>query len=335
MSLFIWMAGGRDMEQLMASRSKRKTLFLGIKQFCSSLLLFCFSIWRLQGNAVRHELAVCAIFQNEERYLKEWIEFHKLVGVEHFYLYNNCSADGYFSVLKPYIDAKEVDLIDWPIQAMSWNEWIYEVQPAAYMHCVKYAEGKTKWLALIDIDEFLTPISSDSIPEILKGYEDFAGVCFNWKTFGHSWLFDLPENTLMIESLILRAPDERATNLGVKSIVRPEYVESCRHPHYVAYKEGHFHVNSEKQRDVDSNGATLRVHYDQLVVNHYWSREGSSLYKKLQRYNAWFPEIEPEKWIEYVKGMNEVADRSMERFIDPLREKMGWPLHQREIFEWE
>lgn len=30
-------------------------------------------------------LAVCAIFRDEAPYLAEWIEFHRLVGVEHFY----------------------------------------------------------------------------------------------------------------------------------------------------------------------------------------------------------------------------------------------------------
>jgi hypothetical protein len=281
-----------------------------------------------------YQLAIGAIFQNEEPYLKEWIEFHKLVGVQHFYLYNNCSTDGYQSVLQPYIEAGEVELFNWPIQAMSWNEWIHEVQPAAYTNCIKRANGKVKWLALIDIDEFLTPISAASIPEILGDYEDCAGVCFNWKTFGHSGLFDPPEDKLMIETLTNAAPETRPTNLGVKSIIRPELVEACKHPHYVTYKEGYYHVNSDKERDIDANGATARVHYDRLIVNHYWSRTGSYLYKKLQRYRAWFPEIVPEKWIEYVQGMNEVADRSMEPFIDPLREKMGLAPRSKEVSEW-
>ena len=31
----------------------------------------------------RFELAIAAIFRNEAPYLREWIEFHRLVGVEH------------------------------------------------------------------------------------------------------------------------------------------------------------------------------------------------------------------------------------------------------------
>ncbi len=286
-------------------------------------ILFCLNIWMVNANSYRYELAIGAIFQDEAPYLKEWIEFHKLVGVQHFYLYNNCSTDDYLSVIKSYIEAGEVELLQWPILATSWNNWIYKVQPAAYVDCVKRATGQAKWLALIDIDEFLTPVSV-TVPEILKNYEDCAGVCFNWKIFGHSDIYDLPPNKLLVESLVMTAPIERATNLGVKSIVRPEYVEDCNHPHYVVYKEGFHHVNSSKVQNIDVNGATDKPYYQHLAVNHYWSRTGSYLYKKLQRYSIWVPEIVPENWPDYVNGMNEVLDHSMEPFIIPLRQKMGW-----------
>ena len=270
-----------------------------------------------------YELSIGAIFQDEAPYLKEWIEFHKLVGVEHFYLYDNCSTDNCLSVLQPYIDAGEVELFAWPIRGTSWNNWIYEVQPSAYTDCIRRASGQTKWLALIDIDEFLTPMSSTHIPDILKDYEPFAGVCFNWKIFGHSGLFDLPPGKLLVEALVMTAPLERATHLGVKSIVRPECVERSEHPHYVVYKEGFYNVNSNKEQNIGSDGVTDAPHYDRLVVNHYWSRTGSYLYKKLKRYTLWFPAIVPDRWPEYVDGMNEVRDHSMERFIAPLRKQMG------------
>lgn len=277
----------------------------------------------LFANAYRYEVSIGAIFQDEAPYLKEWIEFHKLVGVDHFYLYNNCSTDDFLSVVQPYIDAGDVELFDWEVRATGWEHWIYDVQPAAYVDCIRRASGESKWLALIDIDEFLTPMKGNQVPDILKDYESFAGVCFNWKIFGDSWLYDLPVGKLMIESLVMTAPLDRSTHLGVKSIVRPEYVEGCKHPHYVIYKDGFYNVNSNKERKINADGQTDRVYYDRLVVNHYWSRTGSYLYKKLKRYSLWVPAIEPEKWPDYVNGMNEVLDHSMARFITPLRKRMG------------
>ena len=62
----------------------------------------------------KYKVSICAIFKNEGPYLKEWIEFNHIVGVEHFYLYNNNSEDDYVSVLQPYIDSGLVTLCEWP-----------------------------------------------------------------------------------------------------------------------------------------------------------------------------------------------------------------------------
>lgn len=278
-------------------------------------LLFCLP---LHGNYT-YDLSICAIFRDEAPYLKEWIEFHKLVGVEHFYLFNNQSHDDYLSILQPYVDKGEVELFEWPIAALGWDHWINIVQPSAYQVGIEKARGVTKWLAIIDIDEFLTPTYANTVPEILKGYEEFGGVCFNWKIFGHSNWWILPSNKLMIEMLTMRAPDDRTTHFGIKSIVRPERVEGCHHPHYVIYKENFYHVTSNKDSHIDSQGIADGIYYDVLAINHYWSRHGQYFYKKLKRYAPWVPGIDPEKWQDYLKGLNVVNDSSMQRFISPLR----------------
>jgi len=276
----------------------------------------------LGANSYQHQLAIGAIFKDEAPYLKEWIEFHKLVGVEHFYLYNNCSTDDFLSVLKPYIDKGIVELIDWPYASSSWENWLYEVQASAYTNCILLAQKKVKWLAIIDIDEFLTPMSSTKVLDILQDYEEFGGVGFNWKLFGHAGLMDLKPNRLLIESLRRTAVQYRSTHYSIKSIVRPEHVKDCHHPHYVTYNDGYFHVNSNKEPNIDTEGMTNGVYYDRLVINHYWSRTGNYLISKLKRWNLFCPHVKPENWYQYVRTMNKVEDRSMVRFIAPLRKEM-------------
>ena len=41
----------------------------------------------IDKNLFLYDLAVAAIFKDEARYLKEWLDYHLLAGVEHFYLY--------------------------------------------------------------------------------------------------------------------------------------------------------------------------------------------------------------------------------------------------------
>jgi hypothetical protein len=50
---------------------------------------------------IRYELTACLKFKNAARFLPEWIEFHQMVGFEHFYLYNNNSTDDYLGALAP------------------------------------------------------------------------------------------------------------------------------------------------------------------------------------------------------------------------------------------
>lgn len=61
----------------------------------------------------KYYVSICGIFKDEAFYLKEWIEYHKKAGVDHIYLYNNNSTDNYLTVIKPYLEERYIDLIDW------------------------------------------------------------------------------------------------------------------------------------------------------------------------------------------------------------------------------
>ncbi len=49
-------------------------------------------------------LGLVAIFRGEDSYLVEWIEFHRMMGVDHFILYDNGLEKSSQILLKPYID---------------------------------------------------------------------------------------------------------------------------------------------------------------------------------------------------------------------------------------
>lgn len=49
------------------------------------------------------EIAIVAIAKNEGLYLKEWIEYHLLVGIKKIYFYDNESEDNTKDILEPYI----------------------------------------------------------------------------------------------------------------------------------------------------------------------------------------------------------------------------------------
>ena len=148
--------------------------------------------------AKKYNVSICAIFKNEAQYLREWIEFNHLVGVEHFYLYNNNSEDDYQSVLKPYINNGIVTLIQWPYN---------QKQMECYMSCIEKYASETKWMGFIDIDEFIVPKMVDSIYDFLQPFEKRAGaVNIYWKLFGSSGKMDRQLPGLVCEDFIVAWP---------------------------------------------------------------------------------------------------------------------------------
>lgn len=148
-------------------------------------------IFPMEKRKLKYNVSICAIFKNEAKYLKEWIEFHKIVGVEHFYLYNNFSTDGYLQVLKPYIDLGIVSLIDWPVM---------QGQMSAYKNCVERFQNESQWIGFVDIDEFICPNSFDKIEDFLEQFKKRPIVIIYWKYFGSSGIFKRNENSLVTES---------------------------------------------------------------------------------------------------------------------------------------
>ncbi len=146
----------------------------------------------------KYNVSVCAIFKNEAAYLREWIEFNHIVGVDHFYLYNNNSEDDYETVLKEYIECGLVTLIQWPYN---------QKQMECYIACIKEYARESKWLGFIDIDEFIVPKSTDSVYDFLQPFEKKAGaVNIYWKIFGTSGKIDRNLSGLVTEDFIVSWP---------------------------------------------------------------------------------------------------------------------------------
>ena len=265
------------------------------------------------------ELALTAIFQNEAQYLKEWIDFHRQIGFEFFYLFDHFSTDFPEKVLEPYLTEGIVKLTHWPITYGDVYEWT-EVQCLAYERAIHWACGKTKWLAILDVDEFLFPVEGKLI-NILQDFEEFGGVCVNWQIYGTSNVAKIPEGKKMIATLNFKAPEAQVANFHVKSIVRPQRVESLDNAHSLKYKDGFFQVNTKKERFEGCLSPTIET--DLLRINHYTLRDEHYLMtQKVPRLQKWWPEPTPhlpkkrEEWKAKFATMNLVEDTIIHRFLN-------------------
>jgi len=222
-------------------------------------------------------LSICAAYRNEAPYLREWIEFHRLVGVEHFYLYDNRSEDDHLAALAPYVEAGIVTLTDWPLMPG---------QCQAYRDCIERRRDETRWIACIDLDEFLFSPTLRPVSEVLAAYEAFPGVGVNMGLFGSSGHREPPQG-LSIETYLSRGTEEARYVGAVKSVVDPTRALRCcedeTNPHGFIYADGGLAVNELMQPiDRDPPTVNMPVSYDRLRLNHYWMRSEQEWRKKME-----------------------------------------------------
>ncbi len=268
-----------------------------------------------------YQLSICTVFRDDARFLKEWIEFHLLVGVEHFYLFNHLSQDNYLSVLKPYMDKGIVELFDWPLEILIPTQWDI-IQSTAIQAGIHKAKSKTKWLAIIDTDEFIIPMQSDNLVEGLQEFEEFGGIQINWQCYGTSNIEQIPEDALITELLVMKAPYDHEKNINVKSIVRPQRVLFCNHVHYVHYQPGYFSVNEQGEEIPPKQWGIKNFSTNKFRINHYWTRDEEYFKKdKLDRIEKrQHPTLE--MVLRHKEEMNTVFDDVMLRFVAQMKNRM-------------
>jgi hypothetical protein len=250
------------------------------------------------------DIALCCVFQNEANWLKEWIEFHRLIGVERFYLYNNMSTDAFQLVLSPYVREGIVELYDFP-QAPFRNT----DQPTVYNHALRKARKLHKWLAIIDTDEFIVPMHTNSLKDYLRAYEDCAGIYPHWILFGTSQIKELEAGELLVDKLIRRSPLQEKHNHFKKAIVQPLMTKKVTTAHECAHIAG---GKVRKPSDVE-----LRLH-------HYFVRTEDFLYNvKLPRVRKWnVNAFSPQSLIRFMPVANSEVDTTMHRFVPALEPRV-------------
>lgn len=277
------------------------------------------------------ELAICAIYWNPEvPYLKEWIEYHRTVGVEHFFLFNNIWwEDNSMEVLEPYVKMGVVTVIPWKCKPDHLGVWD-PGQRAAYNKGLELTRGKYKWTAFIDIDEFIVPTDTTDLRVFLKDFEKHPAILLNWQFYGTSGYDDIPKDKLMTECLIYKLPTYHGLNGGVKCIVQPGYIKemTVHLPYVYNLKECEeaglttYPVN-EKGAETGRDGYwSLSV--DRIRVNHYWYRTNNYYrHVKLPLRNKWCPDTNnAQVWDAFLEEAT-VCDPAISPFIPELRRRMG------------
>lgn len=207
----------------------------------------------------RYYLSVCAIAKNEGPYFREWIDWHRSQGVEKFYIYDNESTDDTAEVLAPYIAEGIVDYLFWPGQRQ---------QIPAYDDCIARHRLESRWMAFIDIDEFVVPTGEVGVLDFLRRMESWPVVEVNWLVYGSGGEKTKREGGVMERFRYHSLPDD-VVNRHIKSFVDPRRVCCMTGCHNAAILPGSgpaVDVHGEKIDEIWSRREPVS---GDIRINHY------------------------------------------------------------------
>ena len=262
---------------------------------------------------IRYQVTACLRFKNAARYLAEWVEFHHLVGVEHFYLYNNNSEDDYQSVLAPYLRDGLVTLHEWPHVPAS---------PGAEEHCVANYGRHSRWIAFLDDDEFLFPVQGGTLARALEPYKKYPAVAVYWVMFGSNGHQQRPEG-LVISNYTRK---QEAPEPTIKSVVNPRRILRAKpSTHYWIYKYGEQGV--DECFTPTKNSRKNKTSTEIFRINHYWSKSYEDGLAKFSRGNVdQWGEDNPrtmDTWREVDSTINAVEDTLILRYEAELKARLA------------
>ncbi|CAF0930050.1 unnamed protein product [Didymodactylos carnosus] len=146
---------------------------------------------------------LCAATQilNQSLYLEDWLVYHKKLGIEYFFLYDNDSKDNTTSIAQSPTVNTYVQMLYWP--------WI-DSQPQAFVHAKVLADTQCDWTLFFDVDEYVFVkkcLALNCLSKLLRRYYDkkLAQICFKRKIFGSSGHIRRPTNGTVADNYIHRS----------------------------------------------------------------------------------------------------------------------------------
>ena len=217
-------------------------------------------------------ISLVCIIKNED-YLEEFILYHYLIGVQHFYIYDNESTIPIFKRLNHYLYHQICTVIPFPGKVKQLD---------AYNHCINNFKNKTEWLVIIDGDEYILPKIHENLTDFLKSYNQYRAIGVNWINFGSNHHQKKQDGILMKNYTLCEA----VQNKHIKTICKPEHVLKIVNPHYVVLHGGTNGYVDSKKRELTTKFFNEKYTIDIIQINHYWGKSYQEMKDKIDRGRA-------------------------------------------------
>ncbi|HVP32945.1 MAG TPA: glycosyltransferase family 2 protein [Steroidobacteraceae bacterium] len=151
---------------------------------------------------MQYAYSICSCARMEENSIGEWIDYHRSIGFDHFFIYGNDDDPQVLAEpLAPYIAARIVTFTHCPEVG---------AQVKMYLHFLRHYARSTEWLCFLDQDEYLRLAGfGNSVAQLTRqAGTSFDSIQLNWLNFGTSGYAERPPGSVLRQyTRRARAPD--------------------------------------------------------------------------------------------------------------------------------
>ncbi len=207
--------------------------------------------------------AVILLIKDENRYLKEWLDWHLGLGFEHVYIYDNGAVDDVKEIVQEYSEDMQSK-----ITVIDWRGHHNHIQQDAYNHFLSNYKSDVRWGLFIDSDEFLkfTDGETEDVNTFLKNYEDYTEI----------WGYEVEYDANGQENYENRPVRERFTR---QTDVREGfYWKNFIQVNRIDAFEMHYAYYDPEKHQVWKNGEHNK---DLFVIDHYYTKSWEEWKRKI------------------------------------------------------
>lgn len=221
-----------------------------------------------------HNLSICAIIKDEDQYLEEWVSYHLALGVDHIYLYDNNSINHQQNFISE-ANLAHVTVIPYPKRDGN-------PQNACYNQFLKDYGHESKWVAIIDADEFIRVVDDTPLLEFLEEFEDYDGLYVAWVTYNADGQLT-NDGRPVRERFLKTVPNAEGVN--GKSIIRPDKV-SVMDTHFPESDTWDDCVIVDERHERVYEALGYIAPDNRIVIDHYFTKSWEEWQHKINRGTA-------------------------------------------------
>lgn len=245
---------------------------------------------------MKYDVAILAVFKNEQSFLPEWIDHYFNRNIDHIYLLNDHSNDNSVDIILSHPNRSSITLSHVDKSDAHYNQsWR---QQYLYNKYFNYSLAQTSWIGIFDLDEFCYSPSTIDFKKIIHSYDhqEYQELIIDWYWFGSNNFVEQPKN--IVESFTKRSKDlskiiakdyhrkNQENIIGYhfewccKSFAKTKYINKLQH-HYNIFNwnQDKSYISIGRNKNFSKNLSDENI----MFINHYLGSYNYYMLNKVTR----------------------------------------------------